>query len=210
MNLLKSSLIGCLAFGMAAAALAAPEVYTIDSAHTFPTFETSHAGRSYWRGRFDRTSGRIWLDHKAGTGRLEIVVDTTSVSFGLPIMDKMARGATILNVDKYPTATYRSASFSFKNGAPFDVNGELTLLGVTRPLKMHVTLFKCVRSAMLKREICGADVHTEFDRTWFGMTRDLVPKEEDPDPQNPNVRLAIQVEAIQGDNLPQMPPLPKS
>jgi hypothetical protein len=53
---------------------------------------------------------------------------------------------------------------------------------------------------VFKREICGADVRGEFDRTQFGLTKAA---EGDP-----TVRLIIQVEAIKGDTLPSMPPIP--
>jgi hypothetical protein len=51
---------------------------------------------------------------------------------------------------------------------------------------------------MFKREICGADARAEFDRRDFGMTRDIVPTD-------PNVRLAIEIEALRGAELPPMP-----
>jgi polyisoprenoid-binding protein YceI len=183
--------------GFTAPALAAPEVYTIEPGHTYPAFQASHQGISFWLGKFNKTSGKIWLDREHGTGRIEIVVETGSVNFGLPIMDKVMLGEDYFNVAKYPTATYKSGSITFANGVPVAVDGQLTLRGVTKPVKLQVASFKCHKHPMFNREVCGADVRGEFDRTQFGMTKSV---EGDP-----TVRLIIQVEALKGDTVPSFP-----
>jgi polyisoprenoid-binding protein YceI len=164
----------------------------------------SHQGISYWRGKFNKTSGKIWLDREKQTGRVEITIDTASVNFGLAIMDQRARGEDWFDVDKYPTANYVSESITFRAGAPVAVNGQLTLRGVTRPIKLDIVEFKCMEHRFFKREVCGAEVRAEFDRREFGMVHDIVN-------DNGTVRLQIQVEALKGDTIP-MPPanaLPK-
>lgn len=201
MKLIMRLLPGCAVCCAAAAAVAAPQVYTIDSAHTYPSFEATHMGLSYWRGKFDKTSGKIWLDREHKTGKVDISVDVRSINFGMPALDKIAQGDDFFKADKYPTATYKSDSITFTGDTPTSVDGELTMAGVTKPLKLTISLFKCVQHPMFKREVCGGDVHAEFDRREFGMMRDIIPSD-------PNVRLAIQVEAIQGDSLPQMGPPP--
>jgi len=177
---------------------AAPEVYTIDPAHTYPSFETSHMGLSYWRGKFDHTSGKIWLDRTAKTGRVEIQVDVHSIDFGLPILNKVASGDDFFQAEQFPTATYKSDSISFEGDKPVAINGVLTIRGIAKPVKLQVLSFNCVQHPMFKREFCGADVRGEFDRREFGMTRDIVAAD-------PNVRLMIQVEAVKGDTLPAPP-----
>ena len=171
--------------------LAAPQVYSIDPGHTYPSFEVSHEGLSYWRGKFDKTSGKILLDRAAKTGQIDIQIDTTSINFGLPVMNKHAQGEDFFQTDKYPTATFHSTSIAFDGDKPVSINGDLTIRGITKPVKLQVKSFKCIQDPMFKREHCGADVRTEFDRRDFGMTRNIVPSD-------PNVRLAIQVEAFAG------------
>ena len=194
-------MVAAVCLAMPLALWAAPQVYTIEPGHTYPSFETSHMGMSFWRGKFDHTSGKIWLDRSAKTGRVDIQVDVRSINFGLPIMNKVALGEEFFQAEQYPTATYKSDSISFEGDKPVAINGELTIRGITKPVKLQVLSFNCMQHPMFKREICGADVRAEFDRREFGMTRDIVPAD-------PNVRLLIQVEALQGDTLPPMPPLP--
>ncbi len=198
MTLSKTLILGLAACAVAPATIAAPEVYTIEPMHTYPSFEASHMGLSYWRGKFDKTSGKVWLDRAGGTGRIEVTIDATSVDFGLPIMNRMARGDALFKAAKYPTATYKSDSITFKDGVPVNVNGSLTLLGITKPVLLEIRSFKCRQHPLFNREVCGADAYAQFNRLDFGMTRDA---EADP-----TVRLAIQIEAIKGDSLPKLPP----
>jgi len=198
MTKFKALLTGAAVCGVAVTAVAAPEVYTIESGHTYPSFEVPHEGMSWWRGKFDKTTGKIWLDREKQTGKVDITVDTTTVNFGLAAMDQRAKNEDWFNVEKYPTATYKSDSITFKNGTPVAINGLFTLRGVTKPLKLEINEFKCKDNPMFKREICGADAHAEFDRRDFGMTHNIA----DDDGR---VRLQIQVEAIKGDTVPAMP-----
>jgi polyisoprenoid-binding protein YceI len=193
-----SVLTAVVCAALASTAQAAAEAYTIEPFHTFPSFEVPHQGTSYWRGKFNKTSGKIWLDREKQTGRVEITVDTASVNFGLAIMDERARGEDWFDVKKYPTAKYVGQSMTFRAGVPVAVNGQFTLRGVTRPLKLDIVEFKCKQHPMFKREICGADVRAEFDRREFGMVHDIVDN-------NGKVRLQIQVEALKGDTLPAPP-----
>jgi len=186
---------------LAGTAQAAAAVYTIEPAHTYPSFEVSHQGISYWRGKFNKTSGKIWLDREKQTGRVEITVDSSSVNFGMALLDQRARGEDWFDVEKYPTAKYVSESIAFRGGVPASVDGQLTLRGVTRPVKLDIVEFNCIQHPLFKREVCGADVRAEFDRRDFGMDHDIVK-------DNGKVRLQIQVEALQGETIPMPPPLP--
>lgn len=149
---------------------AGPATYTIDPAHTYPSFEADHfGGLSTWRGKFDRTSGTITLDKTAGTGSVDITVDTSSADFGLDKMNEAARGPELFDVAKYPRATYKGQLAGFVNGAPTKVVGQLTLHGVTRPLDLDIRTFKCMPHPLYKRELCGADALATFKRDAFGM-----------------------------------------
>jgi len=183
-----AALLIALATGGAHAGAA---TYTIDPAHTYPSFEADHfGGLSTWRGKFDRTSGKATLDKAAGTGSVDITVDAASVDFGLDAMNEKARSNELFDVGKYPTATYRGQLAGFVNGAPTKVEGQLTLHGVTRPLELSIKSFKCVQHPMYKRELCGADAYATFKRDEFGIAagKDYG--------FNMDVVLRIQVEAL--------------
>ncbi|MGJ7904191.1 YceI family protein [Lysobacter sp. 1R34A] len=153
----------------AGAALAAPVTYKIDPTHTYPSFEADHMGVSVWRGKFNKSEGTVVLDKQAGSGTVEVVVDTKSIDFGLDAMNEHASKADLFDSAKFPTATYKGKLAGFVDGAPTRVDGELTLRGVTKPLSLKIAKFKCIPHPMLKRELCGADAGGSFERDQFGM-----------------------------------------
>jgi polyisoprenoid-binding protein YceI len=187
MNVLLPTLLLSL---LAPAAVAADAHYTIDPAHTYPSFEADHMGISVWRGKLDKSSGGITLDREAGTGKVDVVVDLSSIDFGLPALNDWAKSDKFFDVARHPTATYTGTLEGFANGAPMQVVGTLTLNGVSRPLTLHIDLFKCIPHPIFKRELCGADATGSFDRSQFGLSagKDYGFKMD--------VALRIQVEAL--------------
>jgi polyisoprenoid-binding protein YceI len=82
---MKTVLLPALLCIAAGAACAAPVSYQIDPSHTFPSFEADHMGGvSVWRGKFNKSSGKVVLDKAAGTGSLEVwstwTASTTALS----------------------------------------------------------------------------------------------------------------------------------
>jgi hypothetical protein len=60
-----------------------PERRTLDTTHIFPSFEADHMGISVWRGKLNKSSGKVLYDKTAGTGTVEIVSELASVDFGM-------------------------------------------------------------------------------------------------------------------------------
>jgi polyisoprenoid-binding protein YceI len=182
--------------GMAASAFAAPVTYNVDPEHTYPSFETDHfGGMSVWRGKFNKNSGTIVLDREAGTGTVDIKIETDSIDLGLEKLHTHVKAAEegMLDVVKYPVATYKGKLTRFKDGAPTAVEGELTLHGVTKPVTLTIRSFKCMMSPMKKKEFCGADATGTINREDFGVGfgKSFGFKMD--------VKLAIQVEAFKAD-----------
>jgi len=170
---------------------AAPVNYEIDPSHTYPSFEADHlGGLSVWRGKFDKTEGKVTMDKVAGTGALDLVVDLDSANFGMAQMDKVAKGPELFDVAKFPYARYQGQLTDFVNGAPTKVVGELNLHGVTKPLNLSILSFKCMPHPLFKRELCGADALATFNRDDFGITAGKAYG------FNMAVTLRIQVEAL--------------
>ena len=153
----------------ATAAQAAPATYNIDPTHTYPSFEADHMGISTWRGKFDKTTGSVTMDREAGTGSLDIVVDMKSADFGLPALDKVAKGKELFEADKYPKAHFKGTLEGFTDGVPTKAVGTLEMHGKTNPATLDIRKFKCIPHPMFKREDCGADVYATIDREQYGM-----------------------------------------
>ena len=175
-------------------ALATPVNYTIDPDHTYPAFEADHmGGLSLWRGKFTKTTGAIVLDKEAKTGTINITVDTTSLDFGHAKMSDHAKSdPAMFDVAKYPRATYKGTLTKFVDGKPTEVQGELTLRDVTKPVTLKINSFLCKPHPMRKKEVCGADAEAVINRGDFGITYGLGA----PFNFKPDVKLLISVEAL--------------
>jgi polyisoprenoid-binding protein YceI len=161
-------LVGSVLIG--SAAIAAPVTYQIDPAHTYPSFAADHfGGVSIWRGKATKTSGSIVLDQAAKSGSVDIIVDAASIDFGHAKLNEHAKSAELFDVAKYPMITYKGTLGGFKGGAPTEVDGQITMHGVTKPLKLTLNQFKCMQNPMLKKEVCGADASATLDRSQFGI-----------------------------------------
>ncbi|MDO8654063.1 MAG: YceI family protein [Undibacterium sp.] len=190
-----SQLIATTAVAAIAASVAPAfaQTYNIESNHTYPSFEADHMGISVWRGKFTKTSGKVVLDRAAKTGTMEITIDANSLDFGHEKMNEHARSKEMFNVAQFPTATYKGTSMKFDGDKPVSVQGELTMLGVTKPVTLTINKFKCIQHPMFKREVCGADATAEFKRTDFGLNYGMAYGFA------PEVKLSIQVEALKAE-----------
>lgn len=175
---MKSRIAACLlAASLPLAAEAAPETFTLDPYHSFLHFEVDHlAGVSRLRGRFDKLAGKFVIDRQAHTGSLEVTVQTASITTGdnergnrPRSRDEHLRSADFFNAAEFPTLTFRSTRVMFKGDAPASIEGNATMLGVTRPLTLSVIHWRCGAHPQSKREMCGANATTKLKRSDFGM-----------------------------------------
>lgn len=182
-------LVAAVSAALSVSSANAVETYTLDSRHTFPSFEVSHLGYSIQRGRFNRTSGKVTLDAAAKTGKVEITIDAASVDTGLDKLEEHLRGEDFFHVAMFPTITFKSDNFAFEGGKVKRVTGDLTLLGVTRPVNLEATHFHCGNHPISKKPLCGGDFAATLKRSEFGM-KYAIPSVAD------DVTLRIQVEAF--------------
>ncbi len=156
---------------LAAPAAAAPETYVIDVPHSFSNFEIGYLGVTLIRGRFNKTTGTITLDRAAKTGSIETEIDVTTVDTGNTRRDELLRTENYFNSSEFPAMTFRSKNLRFKGDDLVGADGELTLLGVTRPVSLELASLKCITHPTNKRETCGAVATGAIRRSEFGMTR---------------------------------------
>ena len=191
-SLLKQTTRGLTIAAMAALASApalAADSYTLDPGHSFPRFEINHFGFSTHRGQFNKTAGKLVLDRAGKTGSIEITVQTASIGTGDPKLEEHLRSPDFFNVEKFPTMVFKAKSVKFNGDVPASAEGELTLLGVAKPLTLTISRVVCAQHPFYKKEDCGAEVSGTLKRSAFGMTK-YVPAVGD------DVTLHIQVEAL--------------
>lgn len=190
-----SALSGVLLGG---AAIALPQDFVIDPAHTYTTFEVSHLGISTQRGRLGNTTGTVMLDVVEGKGEMNISLDARSLSTGNEFMEKFLRGGSWFAVEQHPTITFSASNFTFVAQKPTRIEGVLTLRGVSRPVSLTVAQYACTRLPFGVRLTCGMDAYGVIKRSDFGMDSLLNFVGDD-------VKLLIQAEAVRQEPAPVEP-----
>lgn len=163
----------CLAVSMvmaAASAQAAPEKFVLDPTHTYPHFEIDHLGFSTMLGRFNKTEGTMTIDWAKKTGSAEIKIDAASVDTGFAKRDDHLRSPDFLNAAEFPAITYKSTKVVINDDKSATVDGNLTMVGVTKPVTIKVERINCGEHPMKKgTHVCGFDASAKIKRSDFGI-----------------------------------------
>ena len=104
-------------------------------------------------------------------------------------LDTHLKAEDFFNVAKFPTLTFKSNKLKFDGDKLVGVDGDFTMLGVTKPLSLTVSNFKCGAHPFNKKAMCGAEVTGTVKRSDFGMKYGLPAIGDD-------IKLLIQVEAF--------------
>jgi polyisoprenoid-binding protein YceI len=177
-----------------ALAAAEPTIWHFDPAHTASQFSVRHLVISTVRGEFGKTTGTIKLDEKnIARSAVEATVDVTTIDTRVADRDKHLKSPDFFDVEKHPTATFRSTKVEKAGRDKLKVTGDLTLHGVTRPVVWQVEYTAPITdlNGATRR---GFIATTKVDRKDFGLTWSKV-VEAGP-VVGDEVALTIDVEAI--------------
>ena len=153
--------------------MADDETYTLDETHLSIGFLVDHAGYARTLGMFTKASGSFKYDeNKSLVSDIEIIIDTSSVFTNHDKRDSHLRSPDFLNVDQYPEMTFKGSINDLKLN-PGKIAGNLTLLGITRPLILNATINKIdtypFRVGLSKPMVIGVSATASFKRSDFGM-----------------------------------------
>ena len=164
-----SSLLAALAAVIAIPA-AAQETYVFDNAHSQPGFQVTHMGVTAQFGGFGKSTGTVTLDRAAKKGTVDVSIDAASVRTFDPRLDNAIKGEKFFNVEKFPTLTFKSTEMTFDGDKVVGVKGDLTMIGVTKPVSLAVADFKCFEKPFNKKPMCAANASALIKRSDWGMT----------------------------------------
>ena len=151
---------------------AEPRVYEIDPQHLTLGFLVHHVGFAKVFGRFPEAQGRFTFDEAAGViSDVRVVVKTASVDTTVEPRDRHLKSADFLNVEKFPEMIFEAAETAKLDGRRAELRGNLTLIGVTRPLALSVVWNKSGTSPLPgKPYVAGMSARGSFRRSDFGMS----------------------------------------
>lgn len=132
-----------LALGLLTSSITAQAAdYVIDTKgmHASIKFRVSHLGFSWVYGRFNKFDGHFSYDAtRPNSTKLEVNIDTISVDSNHAERDKHLRSNKVLDVSKFPKATFVSTGYKAGSNGKGTLTGNLTLHGVTKPVDIAVT-----------------------------------------------------------------------
>ena len=130
-----------LSVALPASAAMAAETYYTDQGHTEVIFGWNHAGVSMQTGEFTKANGKLVLDpDNVEKSTIEVTIDAKSVSTGFGPLDDHLKNKDFLEVETYPTITFKSTAVKKTGDKTADVTGDLTIHGVTKPVTLKTTL----------------------------------------------------------------------
>ena len=150
--------------------------YTIDPGHTYVSFAINHLGFSTMRGQFDKQSGSMSYDPASKKASVTIEIDAASIDTGHDKRDDHLRSPDFLNVVENPTITFKSTKAGWSGNTLSSVSGDLTVMGVSKPVTLKVEAINCGEHPFNKKQVCGFDASGSIKRSDFGVNYGLPAK----------------------------------
>ena len=143
--------------------------WNIDAGHSAVEFGVKHLGISTTRGRFQKFSGHVETDAGGVPRQLEVTSDPASVDTNLTDRDKHLRSPDFFDVGLHPSIFYRSSAIRAVGPNTFEIDGELTLHGVTKPVRFAATTEPAMVDPWGNRRVAGRATGRLSRKDW-GLT----------------------------------------
>ena len=170
-------------------------VYTVDTVHSSLVFKIRHAGLANFYGRFNDFTGEIHFDQdEPANSRMSFTVQTGSVDTGNSNRDAHLRNADFFNSRQYPTITFTSTGIKQAGENEYEVTGDLTLQGETRPITARLT--DVTTGKVRENDALGFEATFSIKRSDFGMNTFMAPDKGEDGALGNTVGLTVSVEAV--------------
>lgn len=146
----------------------APGTYVIDPSHSSVEFVARHLGLSKVRGRFNTFGGEIQIADAPAESSVEVDVDVASVESADARRDEHLRSPDFFHVEQHPSMVFKSTSVTPVDDGTWDVGGELSIRGVTRPVILHAE-FEGAENTPFGDQRIGFSASTEVNREDWDM-----------------------------------------
>jgi len=147
--------------------------YTIDPGHTYVSFAINHLDFSTMRGKFNKQSGSLHYDPASKNASVTIEVDAASIDTGHVKRDQHLSSPDFLNAVEHPTITFKSTRADWSGDKLASVTGNLTILGVSKPVTLKVNSINCGEHPFNKKQVCGFDASGSIKRSDYGVNYGL-------------------------------------
>ena len=153
----------------ASLSFAETQTWQIDPNHTASQFSVRHLGISTVRGQFMKTTGTVAYDPAdISKTQMDVTIDASSVDTRVQMRDNDLRSPHFLDVEKYPTITFKSKKSESAGQGKLKVTGDLTIHGVTKEVVLDIDGPSAPTPAMGGIRM-GAEATTKINRKDFGV-----------------------------------------
>jgi polyisoprenoid-binding protein YceI len=171
--------------------------WIIDPLHTLVEFSVVHLKINLVKGRFYEVRGSLHLDFQRPEHCwVKAQVQTASLSTGVAARDSHLRSTDFFNVERYPSIDFESISIQPTGARKGIVIGDLTLHGITQPVRFQATYGGCVRDLESECWRVGLSARGTIDRSQFHMHYNQFSK-GDIAIVGDKVQIELHVEALQ-------------
>ncbi len=140
----------------------------LDTTHSGIEFSVRHLGIATVRGNFTKFDVKATADEAGIPTSIEVDIDAASITTGVENRDNHLRSPDFFDAGNYPTVTFRSTSIAPK-GDEYEVKGDLTIRGVTKPVVLHAEFTGFVKDPWGNAR-AAAEGSAKFNRADFGLT----------------------------------------
>lgn len=173
------------------------ETYSFDKVHTQILFFVNHLGFSHSQGEFLDFDGGFTFDRgEPEKSNVEVTIRTDSIDMDDEKWDAHMKNADFFNVEQYPTMHFKSTAITLTGKDTADITGDLTILGVTKPVTLSTKLNKVGPHPFGSKYMAGLSASAHIKRSDFGMNYGLPMIGDD-------VEIRIEVEAVRDDSAAQ-------
>lgn len=144
--------------------------YALDKEHAYVNFKIEHLGLSTVVGRFNRVDASLDFDPGKVTDlQLDGVIQTESIDMNNAELESLLRGSSWLDTSRFAEATFSTTSVSAVSENTFDVEGDLTLRGITKTLSLEATFKGGADNLLTGKYTLGFSASGSFLRSDFGI-----------------------------------------
>ena len=148
--------------------------YKFDTVHSQIIFHVDHLGFSKREGEFLDFDGQFMFDEaRPENSSVNVTIDTNSISMDDDKWEEHMKNADFFNVAQFPAMTFNSTSVEQTGANTGKIHGDLTLLGITKPVTLDVVFNKAGVHPYSQKYVAGFSATTALDRSAFGMNYGL-------------------------------------
>lgn len=197
MSAIRSIVLATLLVLALVPARAAADTYVLDKMHTLVAFGWERMGLSHQQGRFTDVSGTINFDPEAPeASSVEVTIRASSIQTGVDALDRHLRSADFFDVANHPVITFKSTAVIKTDDKTAQIAGDLTMLGVTKPVSLEVTWvftgahpLGAINPQLAGRTVSVFSAKGSLERSQWGLAR-AVPLVSD------KIQITIETEAL--------------